>query len=181
MRALTIALWVVGWLPVAVADGQTTTAIDTRPQQRLEFLIGKWNYAGEDLKSPFGPGGSTATMFGCEWLPGQFFVVCREDGRIGEGDFAKLEIYGYSIETISYTYTSFDSSGTSQSQRCTIQARTLSCRGHDRTPRGQLLATRSVMQPEGMLADRFVFIWEYSVDGKIWSVGGSGQVTRDRK
>ena len=179
MRLSTALSWIISYSLLTIPGHQGPTVIGARPQQQLEFLIGKWNYAGEDLNSPFGSGGKTATAFKCEWLPGRYFVVCRENGSIGNDDFAKLEVYGYNPEIQSYTYTSFESGGTSESQLCAIRTRRLSCRGHDRTRKGQLVQTRTVMAPEGTSSDRFTFIFEYSADGRTWSVGGRGQVTRN--
>ena len=174
-----VAMIVVGVLGRPLG-GEPPTARQTRPQQKLELLVGTWNYVGKDLTSPFGPGGDAVVSLMCEWLRGGYFVVCHENGRLGATAFSKLEVYGYSPETESYTYSSFDSGGASQSQLCTIDSVTLRCQGEDRTAAGQPVRTRVVMSGEDGSSDRFAFTWEYSTDGKEWSTGGKGRVTRRR-
>lgn len=77
----------------------------------LEVFVGKWNMEGQQYESQFGPAAKVSAVETFEWLPGEFFLVHRFDGRLDAQEMACIEIIGYDAASRSYPFHTFYNDG----------------------------------------------------------------------
>jgi hypothetical protein len=70
--------------------------------QRLTVFVGTWNRDGLQCEGPVGPAAKIRAVETYEWLPGEFFLVHRFEGRVGEGEAGCIEIIGYDAQSQNY-------------------------------------------------------------------------------
>jgi hypothetical protein len=63
-------------------------------QQRLNVFVGTWHMEGQQCEGPIGPAANIRAVETYEWLPGEFFLVHRFEGRVGDVEAGCLEIIG---------------------------------------------------------------------------------------
>src|SRR5687767_11652293 len=79
--------------------------------QRLGAFVGNWTFEGEMKPGPMGPGGKMTGTDRIQWLPGNFFLERRFEGKGPMGEMKGLEILGYDTAKKAYHYNFFDSMG----------------------------------------------------------------------
>ena len=79
--------------------------------QRLNAFVGTWNTEGQQCEGAVGPAAKIRAMETYEWLRGEFFLVHRFEGQVGDGAVACIEIIGYDAETQSYPTHTFYNNG----------------------------------------------------------------------
>ena len=79
--------------------------------QKLAAFVGNWTFEGEMKPGPMGPGGKMTGTDRIQWLPGNFFVERRYDGKGPMGEMKGVEILGYDAAKKTYTANFFDSMG----------------------------------------------------------------------
>ncbi len=70
--------------------------------QRLNVFVGTWHTEGQQCESPVGPASEIRAVETYEWLPGEFFLVHRFEGQVGDSAAACIEIIGYDAQSQSY-------------------------------------------------------------------------------
>ena len=81
--------------------------------QKLAAFVGNWTFTGEMKPGPMGPGGKMTGSDQIQWLPGNFFVERRFQGKSPMGEMRGLEIMGYDEGKKAHTYNYFDNMGMS--------------------------------------------------------------------
>lgn len=90
----------------------------TPEHERLSAWVGTWKSEGpayplaesnQDTPAKTMPMKLTDTW---EWLPGNFFLVHRWDGSVGEAAFNGIEILGYDVRAHAYDSHFFDNQAT---------------------------------------------------------------------
>src|SRR5512145_3124790 len=79
--------------------------------QKLGAFVGNWTFEGEMKPGPMGPGGKMAGSDRIQWLPGNFFVERRFEGKGPMGEMRGVEILGYDSAKKTHTFNFFDSMG----------------------------------------------------------------------
>lgn len=79
--------------------------------QALAAFVGNWTFSGEMKPGAMGPGGKITGTDRITWLPGNFFVERKFEGNMAGMEMKGTEIYGYDSAKKVYTYTGFDSMG----------------------------------------------------------------------
>ena len=79
--------------------------------QKLAFFAGRWNETVNANASPMGPAGKSTLTSTCEWFPGGFTLVCKEDGTGPMGPEHGMALFGYSTDRKHYTYYGYNNSG----------------------------------------------------------------------
>ena len=94
---------------------QSETSKQTREpgagHQRLNVFVGKWNTEGQQHEGPVGPAAKITAVETFEWLTGEFFLVHRFQGRVGDHEAACIEIIGHDNASQSYPVHSFYNNG----------------------------------------------------------------------
>jgi hypothetical protein len=93
--------------------------------KNLDYFTGSWTLDGDLKPSPMGPGGKVVETEKCEWMEGNFYLVCRVEFKSNTmGNGSGLTIMGYSPEKKNYTYREFNSWGEFTDSKGTFEANT---------------------------------------------------------
>lgn len=79
--------------------------------QRLNVFVGTWHTEGQQCEGPVGPAATIRAVDTYEWLPGEFFLVHRFEGHVGDGAAGCIEIIGYDAQSQSYRRHTFYNNG----------------------------------------------------------------------
>src|SRR5262245_24034845 len=79
--------------------------------QKLAAFVGNWTFEGEMKPGPMGPGGKMTGSDRVQWLPGNFFIERRFEGKGPMGEMKGVEILGYDAAKKTHTFNFFDSMG----------------------------------------------------------------------
>ena len=79
--------------------------------QRLNAFVGKWKTEGQQHAGPVGPAARVTAVQTFEWLPGNFFLIHRFDGRVGDDVAACIEITGYDAGNRTYRLHTYYNTG----------------------------------------------------------------------
>ena len=77
-------------LAAALVLAATALAQENAPKpapehKKLEIFTGAWVLEGDVKPNPMGPGGKLSENESCEWMDGEFFVVCHVDFKTASG------------------------------------------------------------------------------------------------
>ena len=144
--------------------------------QRLAAFVGNWTFTGEMKAGPMGPGGKMTGSDRIQWMPGNFFVERRFQGKGPMGEVGGLEILGYDSAKKAYTYTVFDHSGMSGSGTMTVSGSTWNFTG-TASAGGQTMQERCVLTFDAGSTSLKINC-EMSGDGKSWAPMIEGTATR---
>ena len=97
--------------------------------QKLAAFVGNWTFEGEMKPGPMGPGGKMTGTDRIQWLPGNFFVERRFEGKGPMGEMKGVEILGYDSAKKTYTANFFDSMGGMGSATMTLSGDTWTVTG----------------------------------------------------
>jgi len=80
--------------------------------KNLDYFTGSWTLDGDLKASAMGPSGKVVETEKCEWMEGNFYLVCHVEFKSNTmGNGSGLTIMGYSPEKKNYTYREFNSWG----------------------------------------------------------------------
>lgn len=113
-----------------ILSAQMPQATKPGPEhQRLGAFVGNWTFVGELKPGPMGAGGKMTGSDRIQWLPGNFFIERRFEGKGPMGAASGLEIMGYDSAKKAYTYSFFDSTGMMSSGTMTVSGNTWTAAG----------------------------------------------------
>ena len=114
----------------ASLSGQAPTAPKPGPEhERLGVFVGNWTFVGEMKPGPMGPGGKMTGSDRLQWMPGNFFVERRFEGKGPMGQMSGLEILGYDAAKKAHTFTFVDSMGSMGAGTMTVSGNTWTFNG----------------------------------------------------
>jgi hypothetical protein len=96
---------------IGLAGQAPPIAPPSAEHQRLGAFVGNWTSVGEMKPGPMGPGGKMAGTDRIQWLPGNFAIERRFEGKGPMGSISGLEVIAYDTAKKSYTYTYVDNTG----------------------------------------------------------------------
>ena len=109
------------------AETKTQSLGPSTEIKRLEIFAGKWNVKGKS----YAEGSSNESLQVSsaqmefsqtgEWLSGEFFLVNRWSGHVGESEFNGMEIIGYDIPSRKYISKFFDNAGNAPTYQVTVR------------------------------------------------------------
>ncbi len=127
--------------------------------------------------SPFGSGG---TVTGTDWnetLPGGFFLVRHYETKSPVGEFKRLEVIGYNVESKAYVQHGFNNVGEAHTYKGTVQDDTWTWPYETRIG-GQVLKTRITLKEVSPTSQSYKA--DISPDGKTWTNVLDGILTKVR-
>jgi len=71
---------------------------------KLGYFVGKWTAEGDLKASAYGPGGKFTYTEECEWLAGNFAIICHSEGQMGGGTVKGVSIMSYDAGEGKYIY-----------------------------------------------------------------------------
>jgi hypothetical protein len=146
--------------------------------QRLAAFVGTWTFEGEMKPGPMGPGGKMTGTDRIQWLPGNFFVERRFEGRGPMGEIKGLEIMGYDSTKKAHTYRYFDNMGMTGSGTFTIKGDTWTAAGTSDMA-GTTIHDRCDLT-FGAGATTLAIKCDTSTDGKKWTPAFEGKATKSK-
>jgi Protein of unknown function (DUF1579) len=146
--------------------------------ERLNVFVGKWNLEGQQYEGPVGPAAKISAGETYEWLTGEFFLVHRFEGRVGDGEAACIEIIGHDAQRQSYPTHTFYNNGLANAWQSREREGTWTLAG-DWQMQGTLMQVRrtTVFSDAG---NTMRSKWEHSSDGSKWHTFWDLKATKAR-
>jgi hypothetical protein len=173
----TLAMIFAGWMILAAtALAQMEMPKPGPEHKKLDIFVGKWTMDG-DVKpgGDAGAGGKTTETENCEWMEGEFFVVCHTDYKTTMGNGSGVSIMGYSADDKTYTYREFNSWGEFVDAKGSLDGNTWTWTNDEKmgnmTMKGRF--TMKITSPTS-----YNFSYETSPDGAKWTLAMDGKATK---
>jgi Protein of unknown function (DUF1579) len=144
--------------------------------QKLGTFVGNWTFEGEMKPGPMGPGGKITGTDRIQWLPGNFFVERRFEGKGPMGEMKGVEILAYDSAKKVHTFNVFDSTGSMGSGTLTLSGNTWTATGVG-SMGGQTMHDRCTLAL-GAGGTTLTITCEMSPDGKKWAPSFEGKATK---
>lgn len=149
----------------------------TPEHKKLDIFAGTWALEGEMKPSPMGPGGKMTENEKCEWMEGNFFLVCHTDFKSTMGDGTGISFLGYSTDDKVYTYREFNSWGEFDDSKGTLDGDTWTWTSEEKMG-GGVMKGRFTMKITSPTA--YTFTFEMSQDGTKWTNVMDGKATKTK-
>ena len=134
--------------------------------QRLNVFVGTWHTEGQQCEGPVGPAATIRAVETYEWLPGEFFLVHRFEGHVGDGAAGCIEIIGYDAQSQSYPTHTFYNNGLANEWRSHERDGTWTLAG-DWHMQGKSVKVRCTTAFSDA-GHTMRSTWEQSSDGSSW-------------
>ena len=176
MKTITIISAV--WLAlVTTALAQMEMPKPGPEHKKLDVFVGSWTIEGDMKPSSMGPGGKMTEAEKCEWMDGNFFLVCHIDVKSSMGDGSGLSILGYSTDDKAYTYREYNSWGETMESKGSTDADNFIWTS-DENMAGKIMKGRFTMKFTSPTA--YTFTFEMSEDGTKWTLFMDGKATKGK-
>jgi Protein of unknown function (DUF1579) len=140
--------------------------------KKLDVLAGSWNLDADMKPSPMGPAGKVIETEKCDWMEGNFYLVCRLDFKSATmGNGSGISILGYSADNKAYTYREFNSWGEFGDSKGTVEGDIWTWTSDDKMGKGRFIM--KMLSPTS-----YNFSYEMSQDGTKWTMVMDGMATK---
>lgn len=179
MKRMAIVVATVFFVCVGILFAQAPPAPKPGPEhQRLGAFVGNWTFTGEMKPGPMGPGGKMTGSDRIQWMPGNFFIERRFDGKGPMGQVSGLEIIGYEAAKKSYVYSFFDNMGAMASGTATASGNTWNFTGTMNMAGKAMQERCNLVLGAGSTSMKITC--EMSTDGKSWMPTFEGTATKSK-
>ncbi len=145
--------------------------------KKLDVFAGSWTLDGEMKPTEWGPGGKLTEKSKCEWMDGNFFLVCHATFESSMGNGSAVSVMGYSTDDKTYTYREFNSMGEFDDSRGSVDGDTWTWTSDEKmdakTFKGKF--TMKITTPAS-----YTFTFEMSPDGTKWTTIMDGKATKPK-
>jgi hypothetical protein len=143
--------------------------------KNLDVFAGTWTLDGTMKPSSMGPGGTMTEEEKCEWMEGDYYLVCHSDYKGTPGSGVGLSVLGYSPEEKAYTYREFNSFGEFDDARGHVDGDTWTWTSDEKM--GEMtMHGRFTMK---ITSDKaYTFMYEMSPDGAKWNNVMEGKASK---
>jgi len=172
------AMILVAWSVLAAAAVAQMDMPKPGPEhKKIEYFAGSWTLEGEFKPGPMGPGGKLTETEKCDWMDGNFFLVCHADAKTSMGDASAFSVMGYSSDDKNYTYREFNSMGEFMESKGSLDGDTWTWTGDDKM-NGTMVKGKFTMKMSSPTA--YTFTYEMSQDGTKWTLVMDGKATKTK-
>jgi hypothetical protein len=169
-------IFLAAFLVATAAFAQQEAPKSGPEHKKLDIFVGSWSLEGDIKPSAMGPGGKVTQDQKCEWMEGNFFVVCRLDFKSPNmGSGSGLAIMGYSAEDKLYTYREFNSWGEADESKGTVDGDSWTWTSNEKMG-STMVKTRFVIKMTSPTA--YTFTYETSPDGIKWTTVVDGSAAK---
>jgi len=122
-RRASVAVGVFLLFPVAAAISAQAPSGPPKPgpeHEKLAYFAGKWTSEGDTKPSPFGPGGKFTFTETCDWLAGNFALLCNSEGNFMGMTIKGISVMSYDMGEKIYIYFESNSMGENTYSRGTL-------------------------------------------------------------
>jgi hypothetical protein len=106
MKRRIILAVVVGWIlslaPAILA--QTSVNSATPGHEKLALFVGKWVAEADFKPSKTSSGGKSNWTEACEWLEGNYALLCHSEGEFGGHPVKEISVMAYDASQKTYVY-----------------------------------------------------------------------------
>jgi hypothetical protein len=173
MKRTGIILMAAMWATAAFAQMEATKPAPEL--KKLDVFAGSWSLEGAMKPGEMGPGGSMTENESCEWMQGNFYLVCHSDYRGTIGSGVGIAVMGYSADDKAFTYREFNSAGEFEDSKGVLDGDTWTWTSDEKMG-GMTMKGRFVMKMTSTTSYNFHF--DMSQDGKTWSTVMDGKATK---
>lgn len=166
----------VGLAFAAGALAQESAPKPAPEHKKLEILAGSWALEGDVKPNPMGPGGKMSENEKCEWMEGDFFLVCHvtfQSASMGNG--SGLSVLGYSTIDKAYTYREFNSWGEFEDSKGTLDGDTWTWTSDEKMGDATMKGRFTMKMTS---ATSYTFMFEMSPDGAKWNTVVDGKAMK---
>jgi hypothetical protein len=171
---MILAAWLV---LAACAPAQTDTPKPGPEHQKLDLFAGSWTLDGDLKPGPMGPGGKVSEDEKCEWMEGNFFLVCHASFKSAMGNVSGVSIMGYSSDDKIYTYREFNSMGEYMESKGSVEGDTWTWNGDDKMG-DTIVKGRFTMKFTSPTS--YNFTYDMSKDGTKWETVMDGKASKSK-
>jgi hypothetical protein len=143
--------------------------------KKLDIFAGSWTLEGTMKAGAMGPGGNMTESEKCEWMDGNFYLVCHSDYKSSMGNGVGLAVMGYSTDDKTYTYREFNSYGEFDDSRGTLDGDTWTWTSDEKMG-GMTMKGRFTIKMTS--ATTYTFSFDMSQDGTNWNPVMDGKATK---
>lgn len=143
--------------------------------KKLDVFVGSWTLDGTMKPGMMGPGGTMTENEKCEWMQGDFYLVCHSDYKSSMGNGVGLSVMGYSADDKAYTYREFNSFGEFDDSRGAVDGDTWTWTSDEKMG-GMTMKGRFTMKMTS--ATSYTFTFDMSQDGTKWSTVMDGKASK---
>jgi hypothetical protein len=174
----SIGMILAAWLVLAVAAAAQMQAPKPGPEhKKLDMFAGSWTLDGDLKPGPMGPGGKTTETEKCDWMDGDFYLVCHVEFKMSMGNGSGLTIMGYSADDKVYTYREFNSWGEFDDSKGSVDGDTWTWT-NDQKMGNMTMKGRFIMKITSPTS--YNFSYEISQDGTKWTLVMDGKATKQK-
>ena len=175
----TTAMALTTWLVLAAAAAAQMEMPKPGPEhKKLDVFNGSWTLDGDLKPGSMGPGGKITEIEKCEWMEGNFFLVCHTDFSSAMGNGVGVSYLGYSADDKAYTYREFNSWGEFEDSRGQVDGDTWTWTSDEKMG-GMTMKGRFTMKITSPTTYNFSF--EMSQDGGTkWTLVMDGKATKGK-
>jgi hypothetical protein len=159
----------------ASALAQMDTPKPAPELKKLDMFSGSWTLDGDMKANDMGPAGKMTENEKCEWMDGNFFLVCHSQFSGSMGSGSGTSYMGYSADDKAYTYREFNSWGEFDDSKGTFNGDTWTWTSDEKmggmTMKGRF--TMKIVSPTS-----YNFMFEMSQDGTKWMTIMDGKATK---
>ena len=145
--------------------------------QKLAIFAGTWTLEGDMKAGPMNPAGKMTENEKCEWMEGDFFLVCHSNYQSSMGNGTGLSVLGYSADDKAYTYREFNSWGEFDDSRGQVNGDTWTWTSDEKMG-GKTLKGKFTMKIGSPTA--YTFTFEMSPDGTNWTIVMDGKASKEK-
>ncbi len=143
--------------------------------KKLAYFEGSWKLDGDMKQGPMGPGGPMTMTENCEWMEGNFFLVCHSDFKSAMGTGKSIAFMGWDPNGKTYTYDDYGSMGDAVHSPGTVEGDTWTFTSEEKMG-GVTMKGRWVMKVVSPTS--YTFKYEMSQDGTKWMSMMEGKATK---
>ncbi len=173
----TLATISAAWLVLAAAALAQMEMPKPGPEhKKLDIFAGSWTLEGDVKPSSMGPAGKVTETEKCDWMEGNFFLVCHIDYKSNTmGNGSGVSVMGYSTDGKAYTYREFNSWGEFTDSKGSLNGDTWTWT-NDEKMNGMTMAGRFTVKITS--PSSYDFSYEMSQDGTKWTLIMDGKATK---
>jgi hypothetical protein len=173
-RTLLFSVWCL--VAVGVAAAQSDMPKPAPELKKLDVFVGSWTLEGTMKPNEMAPKGDTVTESEkCEWMEGNFYLVCHVDFKSTMGTGVGLSVMGYSPDDKAYTYREFNSMGEFEDSRGMLNGDTWTWTSDEKMGGGTMKGRFTIKMTS---STSYMFTFEMSKDGAQWSDVMDGKATK---
>jgi Protein of unknown function (DUF1579) len=157
------------------AFGQSDAMKPAPEHKKLDVFAGSWTLSGDLMATSMSPSGKMSETEQCEWMEGNFFLVCHADAKTTMGNGTAISFLGYSSDDKAYNYREFNSYGEFTESKGSLDGDTWTWIGDDKMG-GAIVKGRFIMKITSPTS--YDFTYEMSPDGTKWTLVLDGKATK---